>query len=175
MKNKKGFTLVETLAVIILLGVILMIAVPSINNVVDRNNKRRLKEAAEMFVVLAKQKLETDTSIEYPDSGKVVVLFLNSIDGTQLQNIVGEGVNLGKSTTNRDSKAVFSYDVSKNKWVNEFVVLYDTKGNAAYLTSGTITANNDTNNRVDTTSEEYQCRIINSEDENCETYIYEYE
>ena len=156
MKNKKGFTLVETLAVIILLGVILMIAVPSINNVVNRNNKRRLKEAAEMFVVLAKQKLETDTSIEYPTSDNVVVLFLNSIDINQLQNIVGEGVNLGKSTTNRDSKAVFSYDASSNKWKNEFVVLYDTKGNAAYLTSEKVVSGSDDNSTLNPL-DKYEC------------------
>ena len=32
--NKKGFTLVELLAVIVILGVLLMIAVPAIQNVI---------------------------------------------------------------------------------------------------------------------------------------------
>lgn len=145
MKSKKGFTLVETLAVIILLGVILGIAVPSITNVVSRNNRRRLKEAAEMFVVLAKEKLETDTSIEYPADGEVVVLYLNSIDVKQLENIVDKNVSFGDLTPGKKSKVVFSYDSTSNKWINAFVVLYDTKGNAAYLTSGKVVSGKDNN------------------------------
>lgn len=58
MKNK-AFTLVETLAVIILLGVILSIAIPSINNAVESTNKRRIKEDAEMLIILAKEYVET--------------------------------------------------------------------------------------------------------------------
>lgn len=38
MKNKRGFSLVELLAVIILLGVILLIAVPSYNKYIEKTN-----------------------------------------------------------------------------------------------------------------------------------------
>ena len=57
--NNRAFTLVETLAVIILLGVIMSIAIPSINNAMDSANKRRIKEDAEMFIILAKEYVET--------------------------------------------------------------------------------------------------------------------
>ena len=57
--NNKAFTLVETLAVIILLGVIMSIAIPSINNAMNSANKRRIKEDAEMFIILAKEYVET--------------------------------------------------------------------------------------------------------------------
>lgn len=40
MKNKKGFTLLELLAVIVILGVIMLIAVPAISNVQTNNKKK---------------------------------------------------------------------------------------------------------------------------------------
>ena len=61
MKNNKGFTLVETIAVIIILGVILSIAVPSITNVVKSTNKNRMISDAETFASKAKEMYESDT------------------------------------------------------------------------------------------------------------------
>ncbi len=36
LKNQKGFTLVELLAVIVILGIIAAIAIPSIGNIIDK-------------------------------------------------------------------------------------------------------------------------------------------
>lgn len=61
MKNNKGFTLVETIAVIIILGVVLSIAVPSITNVVKSTNKNRMVSDAETFISEVKEYVESDT------------------------------------------------------------------------------------------------------------------
>ena len=61
MKNNKGFTLVETIAVIIILGVVLSIAVPSITNVVKSTNKNRMISDAETFISEVKEYVESDS------------------------------------------------------------------------------------------------------------------
>ncbi|OZU89725.1 hypothetical protein CIL03_00870 [Virgibacillus indicus] len=55
LKKEKGFTLVELLAVIVILGIILAIAVPSIGNVIssskgdaDKANKELMENAARL-------------------------------------------------------------------------------------------------------------------------------
>lgn len=70
MKNNKGFTLVETIAVIIILGVVLSIAVPSITNVVKSTNKNRMISDAETFISEVKEYVESDTIGNTPNGNK---------------------------------------------------------------------------------------------------------
>ncbi len=57
-KNQKGFTLVELLAVIVILGIIAMIAVPAIGNIIDgtREDSRdasilMIRDAAQTYLI----------------------------------------------------------------------------------------------------------------------------
>ena len=70
MKNNKGFTLVETIAVIIILGIVLSIAVPSITNVVKSTNKNRMISDAETFISEVKEYVESDTIGNTPKDNK---------------------------------------------------------------------------------------------------------
>lgn len=85
--NNRAFTLVETLAVIILLGVIMSIAIPSINNAMNSANKRRIKEDAEMFIILAKEYVETHKDF---NGGEITICnkgdTSNCIDGDKLSD-----------------------------------------------------------------------------------------
>ena len=54
MKNK-GFTMIELLATIVLLGIIMMIAVPSITSILAKNKKQTFLNDAKKFVALAEQ------------------------------------------------------------------------------------------------------------------------
>jgi len=48
--NSKGFTLVELLAVIIILAVIVAIAVPTVSNIINESKQASLNDSAELIV-----------------------------------------------------------------------------------------------------------------------------
>lgn len=54
MKNKKGFTLVELLAVIVILAVIMLIAVPVISNLIQKNKEKAYEAKMELILKQAK-------------------------------------------------------------------------------------------------------------------------
>ena len=61
MKKKKGFTLVELLAVIVILAVILIIAVPRISDVIKNSKKASFESSAKTIISQAeKKKMENE-------------------------------------------------------------------------------------------------------------------
>lgn len=54
MKNK-GFTMIELLATIVILGVIMMIAVPSVTSILSKNKKQTFLNDAKKFIALSEQ------------------------------------------------------------------------------------------------------------------------
>lgn len=86
MKNKQGFTMVELLATITILGIIMLIAVPNVLSIIDKNKKRTYVEDAKKMQVLAEYKLRSDTTIEKPRSGYAIAITLQSMDVTELSS-----------------------------------------------------------------------------------------
>ena len=86
MKNR-GFTLTEVLAAITILGIVLLIAVPSISKLRDTINRRAIKHDAEMFIALAKEYIETHPELYEEErfllSDKPVKLDLSKIDDSK--------------------------------------------------------------------------------------------
>lgn len=60
--NKKGFTLVELLAVIVILGVLLMIAVPAIQNVIKKSKKNAFESQAKLIIENVETMLSASTN-----------------------------------------------------------------------------------------------------------------
>ncbi len=73
MKNKKGFTLVELLAVIVILGIILLIAVPKIMTTISNATEASMESSAKMLAASAereytvRQTLGQSTDMECTD------------------------------------------------------------------------------------------------------------
>ena len=68
--SKKGFTLVELLAVIVILAIIMLIAIPAVLNTLQTARKKAFSEYVDKIVTLAEQKdlsnelLQTNSSSE---------------------------------------------------------------------------------------------------------------
>lgn len=77
MKNKKGFTLVELLAVIVILGVLLMIAVPAVQNVIKKTKNNATQKQAELFIDAAKKMAIIDET-----TSDMVIYKLSDLDSS---------------------------------------------------------------------------------------------
>ena len=76
---KKGFTLVELLAVMILLGVVSLIAVPSIGKILTRSREKALESTKEELIKAA-QKYYADNIRELPEDGSHKCLSVSEIE-----------------------------------------------------------------------------------------------
>lgn len=88
--NKRGFTLIELLASIIILSIIMLIAVPSTLNILDRSRKQQYLSDAKKMLTLAEGYIRSHEEIEYPKDNEVLVLKINTInDGSLVEDPEG--------------------------------------------------------------------------------------
>lgn len=112
MKNK-GFTLIELIATIVILGIIMLIAIPNIIGIVERNKRTAYVEDARRLVTLAETRFRADTSISLA-SGQCMVMTLNFLENGQLQEPPDGGVYLRDNSfvVIRRNGATISYYVT---------------------------------------------------------------
>lgn len=83
--NKKGFTLVELLGVMVLLSVLMMIAIPGISNLVKKNKDKVYVQDAKKLISLAEYKVKSSQNkyIKKPKTDECIILTLGYLnDGT---------------------------------------------------------------------------------------------
>lgn len=87
LKNKKAFTLVELIATIVILGVIMIIAIPNVLNIIDKNKKDDFIEAAKLLVTEVEYKVKSDQNIELPkENNKGILVTLNYLKSNSFEN-----------------------------------------------------------------------------------------
>lgn len=86
MKNRKGFTLVELLAVVVILGLMMGIAIPNIMGIIKRQKQSTYLEDAKKMVSRAEYMLRSTTKIEKPKNNQCVAMTLGYLDNGEFNN-----------------------------------------------------------------------------------------
>ncbi|WP_017755965.1 pilus assembly FimT family protein [Calidifontibacillus oryziterrae] len=79
LKNSKGFTLVELLAVIVILGIIAGIAVPSIGNIIENTRKDATIASAQQVIEAARLMVATE-GVAVSDTKTPIWVFNDAVD-----------------------------------------------------------------------------------------------
>ena len=107
MKNK-GFTMIELLAAMVLLSILMLVAVPTVLNLMDQTRRKTVINDAKKFVSSAEYKVKNNNNyIKRPRStGQCIVLTLGYLD---LGNEFQEGPHGGAYLLD-DSYVIVKYD-----------------------------------------------------------------
>ncbi|MBS5720255.1 MAG: type II secretion system protein [Clostridium sp.] len=128
-KNSLGFTLIELIATITILGIIMLIAVPNVISVVTKNKNQTYVNDARKFVTLAKYKFESDANIMRPTSTNCAVIMLSSVDRSELQSGPEDGTYETDSNATDQSYVVIKYENSTYVYYVQLIETYSNKNN----------------------------------------------
>ena len=82
--NKRGFTLIELLGVIIILSIIMLIAIPNISSMIQKNNKQTYIVDAKKMVSLVQYSMRKG-SVNKPNVGEVVKVTLEQLSTSDVE------------------------------------------------------------------------------------------
>lgn len=95
--NKKGFTLIELLGVLVLLSIVMLIAIPNITSILEKNKRETYLSDATKLITLAKTKVATG-KLDKPATGTIYKVTLGY---------------LGTNDVNKDPDGI-AYDTNKS-------------------------------------------------------------
>ena len=166
MKSKKGFTLVELLAVIVILGVLLLIAVPSITKLITKNKE-------EIFIINAKNYINQAKLLNDDFEKDLKIYNINQLTDN-LTSPYG-GIVSGKVAAVKNAQTKkYDYYIFMEDTSNNVIGNITFTGNSVLIKESTLNDNYDvlTKAQIENSSlsefETYQNCILNPEETNTE-------
>lgn len=99
--NKKGFTLVELLAVIVLLGLIALIAAPAITGII-KQSKDSLSDSQKQSIEMSAKNWATDNMGKLPSNGNCILVKLSTLQSGGYADLEIKDPKTGKILTDSD-------------------------------------------------------------------------
>jgi len=98
-RNTKGFTLVELLAAMVILGILMLICVPTILNMLENNRNRVYVDDAKKMIAQAEYRIRANNStIEKPSEGSAIVISLGYLESSDFDNPPNNGEYLKEAS-----------------------------------------------------------------------------
>ncbi|MGG2971766.1 type II secretion system protein [Geobacillus stearothermophilus] len=126
LKNERGLTLIELLAVIVILGIVAAIAIPAIGGLIDNSKKDAHVSNAQQMINAAKIAVTADKDL-IPANGKYTLVTLGYLEdkgyletvkdpdgGTNSYKKGPTGAQQMQTNLSSDPKANYSYVLIKN-------------------------------------------------------------
>lgn len=118
LRNQKGLTLVEVLAVIVILGIIAAIAIPAVNTMIDKSRDEAHRANAQLLIDSARMYITVEDLLGGGNASESVSA-QDLVDKGYLAKLPTDPDNKGKTyspsatvvTATRDNSGVISYSI----------------------------------------------------------------
>ena len=98
-KNNKGFTLVEILASMVILGILAVFALPNIVNMINNSRNKMYITDAKKLIAQAEYKMKSNSSqIEKPDPGDAIAISMTYLDSPDFDTPPNDGEYIRSSS-----------------------------------------------------------------------------
>ena len=122
IKNKKGFTLIELLAAVVILGILMLVAIPRVSKYIEDSRKNAFVDTAKAYVQAARYKI-LNGEINCESGQSVLFSALPDVDKGE-KSSYGKTIDTANSFVKFeivDSKYVYSVYMQEGNGGNHFI------------------------------------------------------
>ena len=124
--NKKGFTLIEIIAVIIILGILLIITIPLVQKYITGAGKASMAQTASSYLETVKAEYEAGEYGNYLEDEEVMLIPVEYIE-------LEQGDTDKSKFAEYDKDKSYVYIIPENKKYEYYINLVDMAGNTIYF------------------------------------------